>query len=529
VAIALDSGFPDSNPSGMFAGQPLWTAFSRRPDGQPSRTGSRAETLGWADQAAPAGTAELSGRIESRDIDDVRSGNAAIHISEQDARLVKESFAAIEGCAHEAMEYFYAWLFVRHPDIRAMFPLAMSVQRERVFSALARVVWSMDSPEALAAYVGQLGRDHRKFGVRDRHYEAFFGVLLATIRHFSAGTWNAETEAAWEAALGSIGQIMHAAAAADARHAPPWWIGEIVQHSLRGPDVAVLTIRPDQPLAFRPGQYLAVQVGRWPRVWRHYSIANAPRASGLLDLHVRAIPGGMVSTALVHHVQAGDTLLLGPARGAMTIGGGQRDLICIAGGTGLAPMKAMIEGVISAAVQAGHGVQAGQDGQAGTAAQARHAAQRRITLYVGARTAAGLYDMQALSLLEASCPGLTVIPAVSHDPDWAGLAGLLPDVVRQHASCEGRDVYISGPDAMVRETARMLAGHLPGEHIHHDPVDQPAAGVPCCAQPPGLLIRGEAGRVSESRGDQLTEHARAVGRGQLALPRPDEVPLVTGE
>ncbi len=420
---------------------------------------------------APAGTAELSGRIGCRGTDDASGENAPISISERDARLVKESFAAIEGCAQEAMEYFYAWLFVRHPDIRAMFPLAMNTQRERVFAALASIVWSMDSPQALAGFVGQLGRDHRKFGVRDRHYEAFFGVLLATIRRFSAGAWSAETEAAWQAVLGSIGQIMHAAAAADARHTPPWWIGEIVQHSLRGPDIAVLTIRPDQPLAFRPGQYLAVQVARWPRVWRHYSIANAPRASGLLDLHVRAIPGGMVSTALVHHAQAGDTLLLGPARGAMTVAGGQRDLLCIAGGTGLAPVKAMVEAVASAAAQAGHDTQAG-------AGQARHAARRKITLYVGARTAAGLYDMQALSLLEASCPGLTVIPAISHDPDWAGLAGLLPDVIGEHAESEGREVYVSGPDAMVRETVRVLADQVPGEHIHHDPIDQLAAGLP---------------------------------------------------
>jgi NAD(P)H-flavin reductase/hemoglobin-like flavoprotein len=394
-------------------------------------------------------------------------------ISGQAARLVKESFAVIEGRGPEVMEHFYAWLFVRHPDVRAMFPLAMSTQRERVFGGLARIVWSMDSPQALAAYVGQLGRDHRKFGVKDKHYQAFFGVLRATIRHFAAGTWTAETEAAWDAVLGDIAAIMQAAAAADARRAPPWWIGEIVQHDLRGPDLAVLTIRPDQPLAYRPGQYVPVQVARWPRVWRNFSIANAPRSSGLIDLHVRAIPGGMVSTALVHYVQAGDSLLLGPARGGLTIGDDcRRDLLCIAGGTGLAPVKALIEGIIAA----GPAGQAGQAGAAGPAGPPRHAPQPKISLYVGARTAAALYDMRDLSRLAAACPDLTVIPAVSHDPDWAGLAGLLPDAVRQHASCEGREVFISGPDAMVAETVRMLAGRVPSEHIHHDPAGAAGGG-----------------------------------------------------
>ena len=174
-------------------------------------------------------------------------------------------------------------------------------------------------------------------------------------------------QTAWETALGDVSQIMRAAAAANAAQAPPWWVAEIVRHDQRGPDLAVLTISPDQSLPYRPGQYLDVQVARWPRVWRSFSVANAPRASGLLDLHVRAVAGGIVSTALVHYARAGDTLLLGPARGEMTISSDcERDLLCIAGGTGLAPIKALIEGQISA----------GQAGQAGPVGAARRAARR---------------------------------------------------------------------------------------------------------------------------------------------------------
>ena len=67
------------------------------------------------------------------------------------------------------------------------------------------------------------------------------------------------------------------------------------------------------------------------------------------------------------------------------------------------------------------------------------------------------------------------MPAVSGDPDWAGRTGPLPDVVRQHAACEGREVFISGPGPMVTEAVRMLARRVSGEHIHHDPVDAATA------------------------------------------------------
>src|SRR5262249_6123721 len=192
------------------------------------------------------------------------------------------------------------------------------------------------------------------------------------------------------AARGWWGSVRAGAAAADAEQQRAGWTGEIVQHDRRTETVAVLTIRPDQPLSYVAGQYVQVQTPRWPRIWRSYSIANAPRANGLLDIHVRAVPGGMVSSALVSHCTTGDIVLLGAASGQMRAPDDPaRDLVCVAGGTGLAPLKAITEAVVGAAGQG---------------------KRRTITLYAGVRHGRDLYDQRDLETLRLAYPSLTVIP-----------------------------------------------------------------------------------------------------------------------
>ncbi len=168
-----------------------------------------------------------------------------------------------------------------------------------------------------------------------------------------------------------------------------------MQHDQRTQTVAVLTIRPDRPLSYQPGQYVSVQVPKWPRVWRKYSIANAPRENSLIDLHVRAVPGGMVSTALVSHSGAGDTVTLSAARGDLRgPADADRDLVCVAGGTGLAPLKAIVESIVGGA---------------------RQGKRRSITLYVGARRGGDLYHMRDLATLRLAYRALTLVPVAEAD------------------------------------------------------------------------------------------------------------------
>jgi NAD(P)H-flavin reductase/hemoglobin-like flavoprotein len=451
MAIALDGGYPDDTPLVSFAGQQGRSPFGRRRAPHQERLFSltdpdrrfsvRIADSDAKDDVARPGTRPRDGEPEE----------PAADARDFDAWLVKESFEHLTENPDLAMEHFYARLFVCYPEMRSIFPHAMHDHMQRVFDALARIVWRIDNPDSLMDYLSQLGRGHRKFGVRERHYEPFLAVLAETVRHFNRHNWTAQTQAAWDAALGRVSSAMLAAAERDAALQPPWWVGEVVQHDQRRPDLAVLTIKPDQPLHYTPGQYVAVQVPRWPRVWRNFSIANAPRENGLIDLHVRGVRGGMVSGSLVHNTRPGDTLLLGQASGEMTAPA-DRDtaLLCIAGGTGLAPIKAIIEGVINAS---------------------KPGRRREIVLFFGARCEADLYDLRDLRVLEWIHSALTVIPVVSQQEEFDGINGSLPDVAARYAKCEGREIFISGPELMVRRTIALLSDRVRPGQIRYDPPD----------------------------------------------------------
>ncbi|HEV3288480.1 MAG TPA: globin domain-containing protein [Streptosporangiaceae bacterium] len=390
------------------------------------------------------------------------------------SRLLRKSISQLEPDSEHVMAYFFATLFLRNPELRPMFPVAMDMPRRRVFGALTRYVWSCDHPEALARWLSELAREHRKYGVTERHYRPFCEALLATIEVFSGRAWNPEMKAAWESALSYMATIM-TDAAHGARDEPAWMLAEVAGHELRRPDLAVLRLRPDAPgpLPYQPGQHISVQVPRWPRVWREYSIANAPRADASLLLHVRAVPGGRVSTALVHHTRVGDTVLVGRARGDMTPDViSSRAVVCVAGGTGLAPVKALAEAL---------------------ARLGQPLAPASVRVLAGARWADDLYDLPDLERLAGCCPFLEVIPVVSDEPGYRGLRGTLPEVTARHLAPETGDVFISGPPAMVTATAAAVAERAPGARIHFDPPAR-AAGCGQVDLPGRLYPRGRPAR-----------------------------------
>ncbi|MEV6841719.1 FAD-binding oxidoreductase, partial [Streptomyces sp. NPDC051133] len=199
-----------------------------------------------------------------------------------------------------------------------------------------------------------------------------------------------------------------------------------------------------QPYPFLAGQYTSVETPWWPRIWRNYSFAAAPSPDGLLTFHIKAVPAGWVSNALVHRARPGDVIRLGPPLGSMTVDHTTNSgLLCIGGGTGIAPLKAMVEDVV------------------------QHGERRAVQVFFGARTNLELYDLDALLRLQQAYPWLWVRP-------FAERTALvpLPDLLLEFGPWHEYDAYLSGPAGMIRSGQEALvAAGVATSRIWHDPVE----------------------------------------------------------
>ena len=216
----------------------------------------------------------------------------------------------------------------------------------------------------------------------------------------------------------------------------------MLAHELRRFDIATFRVATTEPLEYLPGQSVSMESPDRPRIWRLYSMANAPRDDLTMDFHVRMIDGGALSMVLTRGLAAGARLRIGPPVGVLTYQPGSgRDVLLVAGSTGLAPLKAITEQISG------------------------FPDPPRVHLFFGARTADGLYDLADLEKMAAGCPWLTVVPAVSDEPGFPGESGPLPDVVARGGNWREHDAYVCGPTPVVEATVTQLTamGVPPGQ------------------------------------------------------------------
>lgn len=212
----------------------------------------------------------------------------------------------------------------------------------------------------------------------------------------------------------------------------------VVEITRPSDDVAVITLRlpASETLRYRPGQYVTI-IPKDARP-RPFSIANGPRSDGTIELHVGRIPGGQFTDYVYNELQSGEVLRLeGPLGSFGLQEGSARPAVFIAGGTGIAPIKAILE----------------------AAAQAAQIS-RRMHVYWGIRRPEGLYDRQWISQLASCDETIRFTPVVSEPISaelWTGRRGLVHHAVMEDLpDLSEFEAYVCGNPALIEAAFKDL-------------------------------------------------------------------------
>jgi NAD(P)H-flavin reductase/hemoglobin-like flavoprotein len=357
---------------------------------------------------------------------------------------------------------FYGHLFGEDPGLRALFPATMEMQRERLMAAMAYILDNLDDLDRVEKFLQQLGRDHRKYGVEAQHYDPAGRALLAALRDYTGPAfWTDSIDSAWHQLMLLIVRSMAAGAASDAD--PSVWEATVVGHRRVLDDLAVVRLQSDSPVPYEAGQYVPVAIPQRPKMWRYYSPAIPSNMYGEIEFHVRKVRGGWVSPSVVNETRVGDRWKIASPLGGLRVDpDSRRDVLMIAGGTGIAPLRAQIMEM------------------------AQRGANPRVHLFVGGRYPCDLYDVDNMWQLSLSNPWLTVIPICEQEtnPWWNPLPvpeapvglhhrmiGPIGEVVAGLGAWSDRQVQVSGSPNMVESTVNALvAGGTPEVNIQFDPI-----------------------------------------------------------
>jgi ferredoxin-NAD(P)+ reductase (naphthalene dioxygenase ferredoxin-specific) len=210
-------------------------------------------------------------------------------------------------------------------------------------------------------------------------------------------------------------------------------------------DIRILRLKPAKPLSFSPGQYASLQFT--PEHIRPYSMASLCTDEELV-FHIRRVPDGRVSSYVFDELKPGDSVRVsGPLGTAYLRNQHQGPMLCVAGGTGLAPILSILRGAIDA----------GMDNP--------------IYLYFGVRSPDDIYGLDKLKLLQSSNTNLKLQVVVTTDEHDSGLrTGLVTEAIAQDfADFSGWRAYVCGAPPMVEATAALIKQRgIEPHHVYAD-------------------------------------------------------------
>ena len=202
-----------------------------------------------------------------------------------------------------------------------------------------------------------------------------------------------------------------------------------------------------------PGQYMQIETPKYKKtpepVYRAYSIATDPLDKTHVDLCIRLVPGGICTTYVFEHMKQDDTIKLNGPYGDFFLSETEKDMVFIAGGSGMAPFLSMLAHIKNEGIT------------------------RNVTYFFGARGRRDLICLDQMKAFEEAIPNFKFVPCLSEPfpkDNWEGKTGLVTDVMKRHCpNLTEMEAYLCGSPGMIDASiAALTANGMPEEAIAYD-------------------------------------------------------------
>jgi Na+-transporting NADH:ubiquinone oxidoreductase subunit F len=178
-------------------------------------------------------------------------------------------------------------------------------------------------------------------------------------------------------------------------------------------------------------------------------VASSPSRKGEIELEIRYVLNGICTTWVHQYLKTGDRILLNGPYGEFHLRESDRKIVCVAGGSGMAPIKS----ILSAMAESGNG--------------------RETVYFFGAKAKRDLFLQDQMTDLEKRLKNFRFVPALSSpmpEDNWTGETGLITDVLaRNLASGENTEAYLCGSPGMIEACIKVLKSKgIPDSLIFYD-------------------------------------------------------------
>ena len=219
--------------------------------------------------------------------------------------------------------------------------------------------------------------------------------------------------------------------------------GEVIRIETLTPTIRGVWVKLDRPMQFQAGQYVNIELPELAGQSRAFSLASAPQSPDVVELNIRIVPGGQVTTWVHENLAVGGKIkITGPYGRFFVKKSANVPLIFMAGGSGLSSPKSMIEDLLA------------------------EGCTLPMTLVYGQRCRDELYYDAEFRALAAKHPNFTYVPALSSEPegsDWNGARGFVHEAAKAHFDNDfrGHKAYLCGPPAMIEACiSTLMQGRL---------------------------------------------------------------------